>query len=160
MFSATRKSPEKRITVTAVIITSARNAIKGSACWKARTIRRNMIRIPDVSRFSKKALRSTVVKAKVVAVAFTPAGHVITSATNTRVDGDFRRYSFHAEYLLLRKLEKMRVLSRYRNVLVLVARYSLGEWKMAKPCGKCSLLLKLAGLSEVFYTYNGNILKM
>lgn len=114
---------------------------------------------------SKELARCTVKGFKLVALALRN-GFPIAAACNRWSDnGTISEWSEHAEERLVRKLIRINAINRFRGKLsVLVLRFGgvgHGTLRMAKPCGRCQLLLNAAGITEVSYSdVNGNIKEM
>ncbi len=98
-----------------------------------------IIQIQRAKRISK---YGNVKRAKVSAVAFTSNGNIIASAHNRRVCGQPGRWTEHAEEVLIHKLNRIKAWCRFDNITILVVRLNARGLVMAKPCEKCSLILK------------------
>ena len=110
--------------------------------------------------FKKKALKSTVKSFKLVAIAFSESGHLITSAVNMRGGGSISKWTTHAEEALIRKLIKISARNRYGEIAVVVARWSPTKgWAMAKPCCRCEALLSEYGATALYYTSNNEVIR-
>lgn len=90
----------------------------------------------------KTAKYSNVKRAKVSATAFSHSGQIIVSAHNRRIHEQKGKFTQHAEEVLLYKLDRMKAFSRFRDITILVIRINTTGITMAKPCKKCSILLK------------------
>lgn len=108
-----------------------------------------------------KLLNCDVVRANILAIAFSDSHHILASAVNQVCLGDKNRWTFHAEENLVKKLYKIKAKQRFGNVHVLVMRYSVDGWKMAKPCPSCFNALNNYGVKEILYTDdNGDIVEL
>ena len=114
----------------------------------------------------KKALEtaknSLMERGKVGAVLFTNSGHVITFANNVYYDGDTDKRSIHAEEYCLAKAIKLRAISRFKGLNLLVVRYKTSNDKlaMARPCSKCAKLLTRFPEIKIYYSNeNGEVVK-
>jgi tRNA(Arg) A34 adenosine deaminase TadA len=99
---------------------------------------------------------------KVIAIALRN-GVPFVAETNRRADDQTQRgkFSYHAEYRLLRKMRKRGDFKRFNHITIMVLRIGDGRLRMAKPCAECSLLLSQAGVSDVCYsTPTGEIVRM
>ena len=108
------------------------------------------------------AKNSEMERGKVGAVLFTNSGHVITFANNVYFDGDTDKRSIHAEEYVLAKAIKLRAISRYKGLNLLVVRYKTSSDKlaMARPCDKCAKILTRFPEIKVYYSNEqGNIIK-
>jgi len=94
----------------------------------------------------EKAIRvanySNVKKAKVAAIALTSSGQIIAFAHNKRISGNPKKFTQHAEEVLIQKLNKLRAFDRFKNIIILVIRINIFGLSMAKPCNKCQKLLQ------------------
>jgi len=120
------------------------------------------ITIPDTSVVRGLIDRTTIIKAKVVAIAFTSSGHILARATNKAIFGMGNKWSYHAEHMLVNKLHKLKARERYGKIFVMVLRWSRSkmDWAMAKPCSNCESILRKYGIEMVYYSDNdGNIVK-
>jgi len=117
-------------------------------------IKRNVI-----VRAIKEAKVSTVCRGKVGAVIFSDSGHIICSSFNTTVYGYEGIWTIHAEEWCLAKAHKIKARERFGNLNMLVVRYkiSIDKLAMAKPCEKCSFLIKEAGIQVYYSDENGKI---
>ena len=113
-----------------------------------------MIKSNVIQKALATAKNSIMQRGKVGAVLFTNSGHVITSAYNVYYDGDTEKRSVHAEEYLLAKTIKLRAISRYRKLNLLVVRYktSNDNLAMAKPCKNCQQILKRFPELTVYYS--------
>lgn len=90
----------------------------------------------------KTAKYSNVKRAKVAAIAISGSGEIIATAHNRRINGDKTKFTQHAEDVLIQKLNKLNAFIRFKNITILVIRINKLGISMAKPCQKCSKLLK------------------
>lgn len=108
------------------------------------------------------AKNSEMERGKVGAVLFTNSGHVITFANNVYYDGDTDKRSIHAEEYCLSKAIKLRAISRFKGLNLLVVRYKTSNDRlaMARPCLKCAKLLTRFPEIKVYYSNeNGEVVK-
>jgi len=109
---------------------------------------------------SKTAKYGNVKKAKLAAIACTKKGEIIATAYNRRLDGDFLRWSDHAESSLIKKLKKLKAFQRYGKIYVLVLRITSAGLSMAKPCDRCKRLLNENDVKVMYTHWSGNIMEM
>jgi hypothetical protein len=121
-----------------------------------------MIKMPDLDIGKQKIFSDCDVKHhRVVAFAFTPRGHIICVETNRKGSGIVSDFSFHAEEFLDRKLSRIGAYDRYKKINILVARWAKSkEWLLAKPCPGCLSRLSRRPIDAIWYTDNGNIVKL
>lgn len=63
-------------------------------------------------------------------------------------------FSLHAEVAAILKLPKN---TNYRKVVLVVVRSGM---KMSKPCDKCEPLIKALGIHKVYYSCEGDLVRM
>lgn len=113
------------------------------------------ITIPPLSLAKRQITNQCdLIRAKIAAIAFMPSGAVIASATNRILYSIPDEWSIHAEAFLIKKLRKIRAIERYKDVNILVARWSplKQAWDIAKPCSNCQIEIARYGIKKVFYT--------
>jgi len=115
----------------------------------------------DFGSAKSKLNNCNVKRAKIVAIAFTKSLHIVTTATNQINKGSSKKWTFHAEENLIKKLKKLRAKERKGNISVLIMRWSIRKgWTIAKPCKNCLRDLLNYGIKEIYYTNNsGKIIK-
>lgn len=114
-----------------------------------------MIRLPNLDSIGRQKILKdcTVRQHRLIAIAFTKAGRVISLETNKLGSGDVSEWSWHAEEALANKLYKTNAIRRVGDIYVLVARLSrTNAWTLAKPCDGCRRKLKMSGVAAIFYT--------
>ena len=122
-----------------------------------------MIKLPNLEIGKQKIAKDCNIKRhRIVAIAFTPRGQIITRDVNRIGSGDVSDWSFHAEEFIANKLKRIGARERFTSIHVLVARLGRGKgWTLAKPCTGCQWKLRLSGVSSVFYTEeDGSIVSM
>lgn len=106
-----------------------------------------------VSELAKEALTSNVKRHKIVAAAYSPSFHYITSTVNAKGSGKVSRHSLHAEERLLNRLAKSGMFMKYPHVHILVIRYSpMWGYRLARPCRKCMGLIRRCQVASVYYS--------
>jgi cytidine deaminase len=108
------------------------------------------------------ALMSDVKRSKVGAVAFTSSGNIITASCNKIIWGHSKKFTIHAEEYLLTKIVNIKALERLGKLYILVVRVKSSnptQPSLAKPCRKCSELLKESGLIVYYSDSDGKIKK-
>lgn len=94
---------------------------------------------------------SDVKRAKISAIAMNSNGKIIAVAHNRRVDGNKKKWTDHAEDVLIQKLRKIKAFDRFDDIVILVMRINSTGIACAKPCKRCHNMLKDYPLT-VFYT--------
>ena len=89
----------------------------------------------------KVANYSNVRSGRLSAIAFSRSGELITTAHNRKVYGDKRKFTQHAEEVLLYKLRRLNAFERFSDITILVVRVNTYGVSMAKPCKRCHKLL-------------------
>jgi len=108
----------------------------------------------------KTALYGNVKRAKISAIAFSKSGTILAMAHNRRTDGHKKKWTQHAEEVLLYKLNRIKAFVRFNNISILVLRICKNGIRMAKPCKKCMKLLSKVDV-KILYTDNfGSIKKL
>ena len=117
------------------------------------------IKVSVLQRAIKEAKQSPVIRGKVGAVIFTRSGNIIASASNTIFYGQKNKWTVHAEEAVVKKVINFRSRSELGRLFILVVRYKVGSDSLgiAKPCARCTALLKWAGIKAFFTDENGNI---
>ena len=108
------------------------------------------------------AKNSQMERGKVGAVLFTNSGQIITFANNVYYDGDDNKRSVHAEEYVIAKMIRLRAISRFKGLNLLVVRYKISNdnLAMARPCIKCAKLLQRFPEIKVYYSNEfGEIIK-
>lgn len=100
---------------------------------------------------------SNVRKAKVAAIAFSKNGSIIAYAHNRRVMGSRKKWTEHAEEVLIAKLHKIKAFDRFGPITILVMRITKLGISMAKPCPKCRKLLVDNNVKVMYTNWNGEI---
>lgn len=119
-----------------------------------------MITIPSLYIATKKAKQSDVKRSKISAIAFTPRGHIITTASNQTIKGHKDKFTIHAEENIIKKLEKLNAFKRFKSIILLVVRVNSEGLSMAKPCCRCMKLLKRYPIQIMYSDYKGEIVQM
>ncbi len=109
---------------------------------------------------TRTAKYTNVRRAKVSAIAFTPAGEVIATAHNRKVCGIPNKWTQHAEEVLIQKLERIKAFQRFKNITVLVLRVCATGLAIAKPCVGCQKLLDRYKVSVLYSSREGEIKKL
>ena len=117
------------------------------------------IKVSVLTKAIECAKRSQVVRGKVGAVIFTRSGNIVSSASNTIFYGQKNKWTIHAEEMAFRKIINLRSRNELGKLYILVVRYKPSQDKMAlaRPCPRCTALLKWAGIKAFFTDENGNI---
>jgi len=103
---------------------------------------------------------SNVRRAKVSAIAMTPSGQIISYAHNRRIESHPKKWTEHAEMVLLSKMNKMKIFDRIGKITIVVMRFSSKGVDMAKPCARCSEELRKYPISIFYSSRNGQIIKL
>jgi len=111
----------------------------------------------QVALAQKKTRYSNVRKAKMAAMAISTSGQLIAYAHNTKACGSERRWSFHAEENLIKKLVKLNAFSRFDHINILIIRMTKVGISMAKPCKKCQELLHRYPVTIYYSDWEGKI---
>lgn len=119
-----------------------------------------MITTAHVKVAAKTARYGNVKKAKLAAIAFTKKGEIVATAYNRRLDGDYSRWSDHAEESLIQKLKKLKAFQRYGKMYVLVLRITSAGLSMARPCKRCQKLLDANNVKVMYTHWSGDIMEM
>lgn len=109
---------------------------------------------------ARTARYSNVKRAKISALAFTQSGHLLATAHNRvlRCDNLFtKKYTEHAEEVLVKKLDKLRAFNRFGKITILVLRVNTKGIVMAKPCKRCKKLLDKRNVVVYYSDSAGNI---
>jgi len=110
-----------------------------------------------ISIARKIAIKSDIIKARMSCIAITKNGRVICSANNRRLQGDYIRWSLHAEQAIIKKLNKLKAFHRFNNITIFVFRISSNGICLAKPCLKCQKLLSRYNVKVIYTTNSGKI---
>ncbi len=114
-------------------------------------------------RLTKTAKKSDVIKCKVAAIAISQSGGVIAHANNRTCRGPNKKWTYHAEEMLIRKLRRLKAFSRFRGkITVIILRLDKKERvRDSKPCDTCQDFLApyLSRLNIFFTTDSGFIRK-
>lgn len=104
--------------------------------------------------------RSDINRHKVIALAL--FGGKMLYAVNRRGEGRVSRFSYHAEELLVKKIQKERAIQRLGIPVVVILRPKRdGQLGESRPCRGCTSLLKGIGVQRAYYVasnYNGSML--
>lgn len=122
-----------------------------------------MIKNNVIQKALATAKNSSMERGRVGAVLFTNSGHIITFASNVYYDDNTEKRSIHAEEYCISKTVKLRAISRYKKLNLLVVRYKTSNdgLAMAKPCIKCERLLQRFPEITVYYSNEkGDICKL
>lgn len=111
-----------------------------------------------IARAIEAAQNSDVKRAKIGAVAFVDSGHILAVAHNKKVLGAKKRWTLHAEECLIDKIKKLKAVSRFKNVNILVLRMTATGISIAKPCTKCREFLQQMPVC-VYYTDLSGVVK-
>jgi cytidine deaminase len=116
-----------------------------------------LISVNHIKKATQVARASDIVKARMAAIAIARSGEVICTANNRRLQGDYVRWSMHAEESLIRKLFKLKAFNRYKNITIFVFRISAKGISMARPCIRCQQLLSRYNVKVLYTTDEGKI---
>jgi len=119
------------------------------------------VKLPEIDNFRVRLKRHcNVLSHKLIAIAFTNNGHIITFATNMSIRGRIdHTFTIHAEDNLIGKLVRVKARERFGKINVIIARKGQKGWLIAKPCSQCQEKLNNYGISEIYYTTNNSIIK-
>lgn len=90
-----------------------------------------------------------IIRGRVAAIAVV-RGSILAVETNRRCDK--KKWTWHAEEMLLRKLVKIRAKERLGKISVYVLRFNHMGLALAKPCPACEKKLRKYGVEDVYYT--------
>jgi len=111
-----------------------------------------------VRRLIKTAKKSDVIKCKVAAIAISQSGEVITHANNRTCRGPNKKWTYHAEEMLIRKLNKLKAFDRFRGkITVIILRLDKQERiRDSKPCDACQeFLIPYLNKLSIYFTTDG-----
>ena len=104
------------------------------------------------------AKKSNVKRSKLGAILFTPNGRIISFTNNRKIYGVDGIFTVHAEAHLIAKSHKLRA-ERFGQLCMLVVRYMSGsrQLSLAKPCDRCTYLLRETNWKVYYSNENGDI---